>query len=374
MKEYDIAAYVWPSYTGKEPRSKMFWPEGDGEWQSVRSATAKYEGHTWPRKPLWGYVDEADPKVMEMEIAEAKSHGVNVFIYDWYWYDGRPFLEDCLNEGFLKAKNCSDMKFYIMWANHDATHLWNKELADTECYDTVIWRGGVDREEFRRLSRRLCDKYFGLDNYYKIDGRPVFMIYDLGTLLEGLGGIEEAAEALDEFRAYVKSCGYGDLHLQFTGRRADVENVSGVDGSGAVSDFDKTMRALSADSFTHYQFVHFTNVDRDYLEILKDVDDYRRRIDEVIDLPYFAHVSCGWDNNPRFKKFRPRVVKNNTPENFERALREAKAFADAHPDRTPLITINSWNEWTETSYLQPDDLYGYGYLDKIKEVFVNGDE
>ena len=37
--------------------------------------------------------------------------------------------------------------------------------------------------------------------------------------------------------------------------------------------------------------------------------------------------------------------------------------------KAPFITVNSWNEWTETSYLQPDDLYGYAYLEAIKEVF-----
>ena len=65
------------------------------------------------------------------------------------------------------------------------------------------------------------------------------------------------------------------------------------------------------------------------------------------------------------------MVKNNTPENFEAALRDAKEYVDAHPEKPPLITINSWNEWTETSYLQPDDLYGYGYLEAIKRVFVD---
>ena len=63
MKKYDTAAYIWPAYTGDEPRTRIFWPEGMGEWQSVRSATARYPGHTWPRKPLWGYVNEADPYV-----------------------------------------------------------------------------------------------------------------------------------------------------------------------------------------------------------------------------------------------------------------------------------------------------------------------
>ena len=31
MKQYDIAAYVWPAYTGKEDRTRIFWPEGIGE-------------------------------------------------------------------------------------------------------------------------------------------------------------------------------------------------------------------------------------------------------------------------------------------------------------------------------------------------------
>ena len=65
---------------------------------------------------------------------------------------------------------------------------------------------------------------------------------------------------------------------------------------------------------------------------------------------------------------RTRIVKNNTPEAIEEAFRAARDYVDAHPDQPPLITVNSWNEWTETSYLQPDDLYGYGYLEALRRV------
>ena len=75
MKEYDIAAYIWPSYTGDEPRSRIFWPEGYGEWETVKASKSKCDRHVWPRKPLWGYVNEADPYVMEMEIEAAAAHG-----------------------------------------------------------------------------------------------------------------------------------------------------------------------------------------------------------------------------------------------------------------------------------------------------------
>ena len=135
--------------------------------------------------------------------------------------------------------------------------------------------------------------------------------------------------------------------------------------------FDKISAAVTSklgfSSLTHYQFVHFTNVDRDYTELLPDVKKEWEMVAETYDVPYFPHVSIGWDNNPRFKEFSWGVCKNNTPENFEKALREAKDFADK--TNVSLITVNSWNEWTESSYLLPDNVNGYGYLEAIKKVF-----
>ena len=47
----------------------------------------------------------------------------------------------------------------------------------------------------------------------------------------------------------------------------------------------------------------------------------------------------------------------------------ARQYVDSHDLPAPLITINSWNEWTEMSYLLPDDVYGYGYLEAIRNTF-----
>jgi hypothetical protein len=44
---------------------------------------------------------------------------------------------------------------------------------------------------------------------------------------------------------------------------------------------------------------------------------------------------------------------------------------DAHPGIPKIITINAWNEWSEGSYLEPDTLWKYGYLEAVKEV-MNG--
>ncbi len=103
--EYNVAAYVWPSCHHDERFGDMLWPEGTGEWEVIKKGNPRFEGHYQPKVPLWGYEPDDDPKVMERWINAATDHGVNVFIFDWYWFDDGPFLESSLNNGFLKAKN-----------------------------------------------------------------------------------------------------------------------------------------------------------------------------------------------------------------------------------------------------------------------------
>ncbi len=366
MKKYDVAAYVWPAYTGDEPRTRIFWEEGIGEWQSVKNSAPKDNGYHWNRKPVWGYVNEADPYVMQMEIDAAADHGVNVFIYDWYWYDNRPFLENCLNDGFLKAPNNNRMKFYIMWANHDANYLWDIRSADD--VRGTIWEGRVDRSQFEIIGKRWIEQYFTKDNYYKINNEPVVSIYDMYNFVSGLGGIEAAADAMKWLSDEAKSIGLGGVHFQFICWVGRTQNVTGLDG-GRVNVTPEHLEKMGFASLTHYQFVHIVEMNRDYIAILENAKKGWRNATDSHNIPYFPHVSVGWDNNPRFKKYRADIVENNTPENFEFALREAKKFADENG--VSLITLNSWNEWTETSYLQPDNLYGYGYLEAVKRVFVD---
>ena len=368
MKKYDIAAYVWPSYTGTEPRTRIFWDEGIGEWQTVRKAA---EDDPSRALPLWGFEDEADPKVMEKQIDAAAYHGVNVFIYDWYWYDHRPFLEQCLDNGFLKGKNRSRMKFYIMWANHDVGMVWDRRNADYD--EALIYQGAVDRKDFETVVRRIIDNYFSQPEYYKIDGKPVFMIYDVMNLLKGLGGVDNAKEALDYFRNETVKAGFPGLELQMTYWNEYAVNLSGVDSekSGSASD---AVRLLGFDSISHYQFIHFTYLptDRPYKECVDNLENEWARINDSCAAVYYPHVSAGWDNNPRYKNRGRTIMTGATPELFEEALRKAKAYVDAREGMTPLITVNSWNEWTETSYLEPDTKYGYAYLEAIKRVFVDG--
>ena len=359
-QDYDVAAYVWPAYQ-PEPR----WAElgifkaGKGEWQSVWEAQPKWAGHEQPRKPLWGYTNEADPKDVAQKIDAAVAHGVNVFIYDWYWYEGRPFLEDALDKGFLGAPNNGKMKFFIMWANHDVNEGWDNTVAD-KFKNGWIWRGTADDGTFDAISDRWIAKYFKCPNYYRIQGRPVLMVYDTANLIKGLGGEAQAAAALGRLRAKCVAAGLGGLHFMVCDYQIRPEWV----------------KKLGIDSATIYNLVHWSSPKGN-----PDYAAWAQKAAERFDgqrgtgYPmYFAHASVGWDQNPRYpSSVTTETVVASTPAKFEAACRRAKDWMDKNqqPGQPKLITVNSWNEWTEGSYLEPDTKWGFGYLEAVKKVFVD---
>jgi len=362
-QEYDVAAFYWPAYH-YEPKAEFLFPDKKGEWEIIYNAKPKEAGHTQPKVPVWGYLDEASPKGMDKKISAAVEHGVNTFIFDWYWYNGEPFLEDCINNGFLKA-NKNRMKFYLMWANHDATSYWDSKNPRK---DSVIWKGGVDRKQFNIVVDRVIKKYFKNPAYYKIDGAPVFCIYELHTLIAGLGGPEPTREALDYFRKKTIAAGFPGLHLQGILWQALPSTIAGVPGE-KIETQNKVMEYFGFNSLTNYCWAHLQNPDGDYEKWANLSTNMWDGFSKDFSIPYFPNLTIGWDANPRFP-FKTGYITNPAPAKFAKYVEKAKAFADAHPKQPKLITINAWNEWSEGSYLEPDTLHKMGYLDVLKKAFV----
>ena len=365
---YDVAAYIWPAYHD-EPRFQEIglFEDHKGEWEAIYNAVPKFEGHRQPRVPAWGYFDEASPEMQEKIIDTALEYGVNTFIFDWYWFDDRPFLEGVLNDGFLKAPNNRKMKFYLMWANHTANSYWDRNEPDKS---KEYWRGEVSPEVFDGFTDHLIEDYFKLPNYYTIDGKPVFCIYEVANFINGMGGVEQARTALDAFRGKCLAAGLKGLHLQAIIWGSLPETLSATPGDTEPTQ-DKTIRALGFDSITNYQWCHLEPTNRDYEDWGNAAIKYWDNYDKQFTVPYFPHVSIDWDPNPRFPMSSPvqGTVYNITPQKFQNFLKKAKTYADEHPKQVPLITINAWNEWAEGSYLEPDTENGYGFLKAIKAIF-----
>jgi hypothetical protein len=360
-----VAAYIWPSCHDDPLAHKKLWSEGIGEWEVIKKGNPRFEGHYQPRQPLWGYEMDNDPKVVEKWIDTATDHGVNVFIYDWYWYEEGPYLESAQNEGFLKAKNNFKMQFYIMWANHDVKfNYWNVHRYKDNT--NILWDAKVDWKNYKIIVDRVIKQYFKRPNYLKINGQPVFSIFSVDKLLESFGGnLEETRKALDYFRDEVKKAGFPGLHIQWN------------QGGGSLMSEEKTNQFRDKAKTMGFNSVAMYNMGgrvEDYIAYGTNSIKIREQLDSVLDVPVFPCVSIGWDDTPRFpaKGIKDVVHYNNTPQSFATLLYKAKKYADNHPEQPKLITINAWNEWVEGSYLLPDMLNGFGYLEAVKKV-MNGE-
>lgn len=256
------------------------------------------------------------------------------------------------------------MQFYIMWANHDVKrNYWNvhKFKDDT----SLLWKGAVDWENFKIIVDRVINQYFKQPNYFKIDGKPVFSIFSIENLLESFGGsIEETCKALDYFREKVKKAGFPDLHIQWN------QGGGSVMSKETATRFAQRVKDMGFNSVAMY---NMGGLNEDYLVYGSNSLKIREQLDSILDVPVFPCVSIGWDDTPRFpEKGKKDVVHyHNTPVSFAALLFKAKEYADNHPDQPKLITINAWNEWVEGSYLLPDMLNGFGYLNAVKKVFEN---
>lgn len=371
---YVIAAYYFANFH-VDSRNEIAHGKGWTEWQLVRDARPRFPGHQQPKVPLWGYEDESDPKVFEKKIAAANRASVSAFIFDWYWYDDGPFLARGLEEGYLKAANRKDVKFAIMWANHDWDDIHPAKLGSPPY---LQFPGQVNPATFDKMTSHIVDQYFSQDSYLKIDECPYFSIYELYRFVIGMGGSAKAAVELEKFRSKVKAAGFPDLHLN-----AVTWGVQLLPGEGEAPDLKTLLERLHVDSTTSYVWIHHARLSKfpatEYDELATAYETYRSTAFEELGKPYFPNVSVGWDPSPRACQsdiytqaaypFMP-IVQGNTPARFGKALRSAKDFLDSSENlKTKILTINSWNEWTEGSYLEPDIEHQYAFLDQIHDVF-----
>jgi hypothetical protein len=372
---YEIACYYFPNYH-VDPRNEAVHGPGWTEWELVSRAEPRFPDHRQPRVPLWGYEDESDPLIMARKIDAAADHGIDVFLFDWYFYDDGPFLERALEQGFLEAPNRDRLKFALMWANHNWMNIHPALLSTTGSQAQLLYAGSVTRQTFDALVDLVIERYFKHPCYWLVDGCPYFSIYELHTLIEGLGGIEPTRDALNSFRNRVKAAGFPDLHLN------DVAwDLPLLPGETAVVNPQQLLEALGFNSLTSYVWIHHVPLpifpETPYRYVMDNAIIDWQQTRESFTLPYYPNVTMGWDSSPRTLQsdrflnagypFMP-TLSENTPQAFQQALVEVKQFLDQQ-DNQRIFTINAWNEWTEGSYLEPDTVDGMAYLEAIRTVF-----
>ena len=368
-----VAAYYFGNYHPGDPRNTKVKGEDWSEWELVKQAKPRFPGHQQPSVPLWGYTDESDPKAMEQKIAAAADHGVDAFIFDWYYYNDGPFLDGAIDGGYLHAQINSRVKFALMWATHDWIEIHPYKLGNPQ---PVLYPGKVTPENFDKICDLIIHRYFLQPSYLKVDGKPYFSFYELSKLLDNFGAVEATRAALDKFRAKAVAAGLKGIHLN-----AVVWGQPILPGEQKPLDAAQLVKDLGFDSVTSYVWIHHVGLPQqqtDYDYVRDAYFRYWNEADHKFSLPYFPNATVGWDSSPRAfqgDKFGDfgypfmNTIGGNTPDKFKEALEMMKLRLLAKPNGPRMLNINCWNEWTEGSHLEPETRFGLKYLEAIRDVF-----
>jgi hypothetical protein len=340
------------------PENDEWWGRGFTEWTNTAKARPLFKGHYQPHVPAdLGFYDLRLPETRADQADMARKYGVEAFCYYHYWFAGRQLLERPFNE--VLASGEPDFPFCLCWANQTWTGIWhgtpNRILVEQ------TYPGMEDhRRHFEALLPAFCDK-----RYLKVDGKPLFAIYnpmelpDTPRVLElwrvlaekaGLPGLYFVAERWLPFWYWdPKPQGY-DAAVKVSLKPLRDNNVSWNQPAKKIKGMYHQWRGRP----TVYPYEHF--IDNLTTEKMEGIEN-------------FPCVIPNWDNTPRSGK-NGLVLHESTPELFRLHLRRAiDGVRDIPPERR-IVFVKSWNEWAEGNHLEPDLRHGHRYLEVLREELL----
>ena len=366
------AVYYFPNYHA-DSRNESFHGKGWTEWELMKNARPRFVNHDQPKIPLWGYENEADPAVMAKKVDAAADHGIDAFVFDWYWYDG-PYLQRALDEGYLGAANRSRLQFALMWANHDWYDRHPIGFTKSATADK-LYTWSTTKESISFVWDYVIERYLTRPEYWRVDGKPYFSIYAVNRFIAQMGGLDDAAEALALFQEKAKAAGLSGVHLNAVWYH-NLDNKP-----FCVCPQKQWHGKIGFDSYTSYNSIGTTMVwetDFPFVEYAKAADEYvtlAQKAQKNLPAPYYPVLTAGWDTTPR--TIQSEVYRSGPypylpimqpePEAFRLLLKNLKGMLRLRSESEQILFINAWNEWTEGSYLEPDTKNHYTYLEILKE-------
>lgn len=374
-----IIAFYLPQFH-EIPENNEWWGKGFTEWVNVKKAKPLFEGHEQPRVPLnQNYYNLLDDDVKIWQAKIAKEHGIYGFCYYHYWFNGRMVLEKPMEQ--MLKNPAVDIPFCICWANEPWTKAW---VGRNEVILPQFYGGKKEwKEHYDYLSQ-----FFKDSRYITEDGRPLMVIYraevipQLNEMLDywqelakqdGFPGLCYAYQDIVFDKLVGKDESRFDYNIEFQPSYAwwDMNSHSQLKKSRVWGWLRSAKRKVYAVIEKHLGFdmERYLNNGRKRKNALQM--SYDETWNAVLNkLPENEKNVPGafvdWDNTPR-KGTNGRITLGVTPEKLEgymtRQIQRAKNVY--HKD---IIFMYAWNEWAEGGYLEPDERYGYGYLEAISNA------
>ena len=324
---------------------------------------------------------------MESQAELAKKYGVYGFCYYHYWFGhGKKLLEKPI-ERMLRNPNIA-IPFCLSWDNND----WSKKYWDDGSPEIIAAQDYSDKDNLDRHIDYLCE-FFADPRYIKIDGKPLFLVYQPQNIphvherfqyvrerinANGFLGIVIAAQspAYDFLRGECIDLGV-DLYIQRQPGFATQSLVSKLNQKqypvktkikrvllklGILKYVQALKHALAINVEQENTVQNKTCTILDYDAIWEE-----NLSDRHEDKRFIAGSFCDFDDTPRRKA--GHVYFGASPEKFGVYMRRMvqKVREEYY---YPYLFLNAWNEWGEGMYLEPDERYGYAYLEALRDALT----
>lgn len=321
------------------------WGDGFTEWTNVAKAVPQYYGHYQPHIPEhFGYYDLRNINIMEEQCVLAKEYGIFGFCFYYYCFQGKTQLElpliNYVNDSRINFPFC------LCWANENWTRKWDgkeKEILLPQTYtkkDMEMFISGIS-------------KFFVLDNYIKIDQRPLLIIYNPQ-------GIPDLDYCIQLWREFCLKVGIGEIFLICA-------KTFGLDDINIINKFDACVEFPPHDIRLENKIDYSLLTNKDFAGTIYHINDYINTMDNKFTYPLFRCAFPAWDNTARISS-KAKIFSDATPDTFEIWLKKIIRFTiESYPPQNRYFFINAWNEWGEGAHLEPDRKYGYAYLEKLGE-------
>lgn len=364
MSSPRLIAFYLPQYH-PIPENDEWWGKGFTEWTNVVKARPLFKGHYQPHLPAdLGFYDLRVPEVRQAQADMAREYGIYGFCYYHYWFNGKQLLERPFQEVLESGK--PDFPFCLCWANESWKGKWHG-LSKGESLIEQIYSGIQDyTDHFYKLLPAFRDP-----RAIRIGGKPIFLIYSPTQ-------IPFTIQFINLWRNLAHENGLQGLYfigIDLTGKWDFKKD--GFDGS-LINDLTLNIQSIKnikrgiifqlIKKITKKDFYHYFKKIRGRPEVFSYKEFIQAGSETLnLDINQYASIVPNWDNTPR-TIVNGTVLKDSTPDLFQQYLEDTINKTKDHDPDNRIIFIKSWNEWAEGNYLEPDQRFGRGFLEVIKEV------
>ena len=355
MTEPKFIAFYLPQYH-PIPENDEWWGPGFTEWVNVAKARPLFRGHYQPKIPAdLGFYDLRLPETREKQAELAKQAGVAAFCYWHYWFgNGMQLLERPFNEVLESGK--PDFPFCLAWGNHTRS---KKEWEPKNPEKDVV----LIKQEYPGVEDYSAHFYsllpaFKDHRYYKVNGKPLFVIYNTE-------GFEEISAFIKTWRNLAKENGLNDFY--FVATDSDCRKREQILAKGFDAIYDNNVFNIHHHlSMPHKVLLYLGRKFFKRPTIFKYKDAIKYMVtDNAKRRDVIPTIAANWDHSPR-SAHKGIILTDCEPKYFQKVAEWAIEAVKDKPKEEQIIFIKSWNEWGEGNYLEPDQKYGRGYLRALR--------